>query len=326
MPWCEVQLKTRTAETDYPFLSTGILYSLCELLKVLNPDRAKQCLPLLQSLLDVVHAQIEAGGDLAKNSLVAKGKTKLAARIALKLLRPRKIKSGVRAKALMAGSQPRAALQVDDTDDDEIPEEVDGYIADMLDSLCYPDTAVRYSAAKGIARICTRLPAYAVPQVTAAVVSLFPINVIEEADGTLDLSAASEHTWHGACLALAELARRGLLSTDSQSPSEKATSAQYELDEQLLWVQRALFFDPRRGAHSVGSNVRDAACYVIWALARANDESSIRPHAVKLASDLVCVACCDREVGIRRAASAAFQECAGRMVSAAANSFLLHHL
>lgn len=32
------------------------------------------------------------------------------------------------------------------------------------------------------------------------------------ADGTLDLPPTSEATWHGACLAYAELARRGLVS------------------------------------------------------------------------------------------------------------------
>ncbi len=32
------------------------------------------------------------------------------------------------------------------------------------------------------------------------------------------------------------------------------------LTEALPWILRALLFDVRRGAHSVGSNVRDAAC------------------------------------------------------------------
>lgn len=76
---------------------------------------------------------------------------------------------------------------------------------------------------------------------------------------------------------------------------------------------QALNFDIRRGAHSIGSNVRDAAAYLIWSLARALSSATIRPFTQTIAQTLVCVACFDREVGIRRAASAAFQEHVGRM-------------
>ncbi|CAN0574750.1 unnamed protein product, partial [Ectocarpus sp. 12 AP-2014] len=34
-------------------------------------------------------------------------------------------------------------------------------------------------------------------------------------------------------------------------------------------VRRALAYDVRRGAGGVGAHVRDAACYVCWAFARA---------------------------------------------------------
>jgi hypothetical protein len=60
--------------------------------------------------------------------------------------------------------------------------------------------------------------------------------------------------------------------------------------------------------------VRDAAAYVIWALARAQDALSLSPHAAKLGQSLVAVSLFDRDVSIRRAASAAFQEHVGRMV------------
>ncbi len=76
---------------------------------------------------------------------------------------------------------------------------------------------------------------------------------------------------------------------------------------------QALVFDVRRGAHSIGSNVRDAAAYLLWSLARAGSPSDIAPFANEIATQLVAVACYDREVSIRRAASAAFQEHVGRM-------------
>lgn len=53
---------------------------------------------------------------------------------------------------------------------------------------------------------------------------------------------------------------------------------------------------------------------MIWALARAQDPESFSPYARELAQWLVSVALFDREIHIRRAASAAFQEHVGRMV------------
>jgi len=77
---------------------------------------------------------------------------------------------------------------------------------------------------------------------------------------------------------------------------------------------QALLFDLRKGAHSIGSNVRDAAAYVLWALARTQDRSDLAPHSQTLAERLTTLALFDREIHIRRAASAAFQEHVGRNV------------
>ena len=77
---------------------------------------------------------------------------------------------------------------------------------------------------------------------------------------------------------------------------------------------QALYFDIRKGAHSVGSNVRDAACYVLWSLARAQRPAVLAPYADNLSRRLVTVALFDREIHIRRAASATFQEFVGRTV------------
>ena len=74
----------------------------------------------------------------------------------------------------------------------------------------------------------------------------------------------------------------------------------------------ALRYDVRKGTHSVGAHVRDAACYVCWAFARAYDPVVVRPHMLGLARGMLAAACFDREVNCRRAASAAFQENVGR--------------
>ena len=82
---------------------------------------------------------------------------------------------------------------------------------------------MRWSAAKGIGRITMRLPLEFGDDVVGAVVSIFE-----------DIDADS--AWHGGCLALAELSRRGLLL-----PSR--------LDIVIPIVVRAMHFDILRGQH-----------------------------------------------------------------------------
>jgi hypothetical protein len=55
---------------------------------------------------------------------------------------------------------------------------------------------------------------------------------------------------------------------------------------------------------------------VLWALARAFTPEDVEPFAVELAQRLAVVSLYDREIHIRRAASAAFQELVGRLVGA----------
>lgn len=114
--------------------------------------------------------------------------------------------------------------------------------------------------------------------------------------------AEPDSSWHGGCLAIAELARRSILAPD-----------RLEIVTSLL--QQALAYDVRRGPHSVGAHVRDAAAYVCWALARAYDPSQLSGCVSRLATSLLIVACYDREVNCRRAAASAFQECVGRLGS-----------
>ncbi|PWN52231.1 ARM repeat-containing protein [Violaceomyces palustris] len=301
--WCMTCLSSKPSA----FLATGVLQALCEIVKTSDTANVSNLLSAIQSILELYDDPSRK--DLAKNSLVTKYQTKLACRLALKILRPRR-RRFMRGKVLGDPSQekttdtsraPEGSLDHgEDEDEEDVPEQIDAYIGKLIDSLQDKDTVVRYSAAKGIARICERLPSSFVSQVSDAIVGLFSINVVDILGTKEDLTAVSEFTWQGACLALAEQARRGLLRAD-------------ELSEKIEWIQKALYFDVRRGAHSVGSGVRDAACYVLWALARAHDAEALKPHSLFLAQRLVAVATLDREVSIRRAASAAFQECVGRL-------------
>jgi tubulin-specific chaperone D len=167
--------------------------------------------------------------------------------------------------------------------------------------------------------------------------ALFAIHSVAAAS-MYDMPAVAESTWHGSCLACAEMARRGMVSSGNLPKLIGWMEKVRLCDEFGSWLTesmcscpsaQALYFDIRKGAHSIGANVRDAAGYVLWALARAQDATALAPHANNLAQRLVTVALYDREIHIRRAASAAFQEHVGRMVTCfllAAFHHGTHHL
>jgi tubulin-specific chaperone D len=105
--------------------------------------------------------------------------------------------------------------------------------------------------------------------------------------------------WWAGCLALAELARRGILLPE-------------RLEQAVGIVHKALVFDVRRGTTSIGAHVRDAAAYVCWAFARAYAPAEMAVYVPVLARSLLVAALYDREINCRRAAAAAFQENVGR--------------
>ncbi|CAN0889879.1 Tubulin-folding cofactor D [Linum grandiflorum] len=187
--------------------------------------------------------------------------------------------------AVNLGESERSANCLQD-DDMDVPEIIEEIIEMLLSGLKDTDTVVRWSAAKGMGRLTSRLTSALSDEILSSVLELFSPG---EGDGS----------WHGACLALAELARRGLLLPTS-------------LPKVVPFVAKALHYDVRRGPHSVGSHVRDAAAYVCWAFGRAYYHSDMKAILEKFAPHLLTVACYDREVNCRRAAAAAFQENVGR--------------
>lgn len=64
----------------------------------------------------------------------------------------------------------------------------------------------------------------------------------------------------------------------------------------IEFLLKALHYDIRRGPHSVGSHVRDAAAYVCWAFGRAYCNEDMKNILDQLAPHLLTVACYDREV------------------------------
>uniref|UniRef100_A0A0N5B161 Tubulin-specific chaperone D n=1 Tax=Syphacia muris TaxID=451379 RepID=A0A0N5B161_9BILA len=172
-----------------------------------------------------------------------------------------------------------------------IPEkELEAILDIILMSLRDCDTGVRWSAAKGVGRIASRLPKILAEEVVRSIIGNNFNDVFAHA------------AWHGGCLAIAELARRGYLPADL-------------LPEVVKILEKALVYEEPRGRYALGANVRDAACYIAWALARAFRVSDLALYLLDIATALVCVALFDREINVRRAASAAFQENVGRQGS-----------
>ncbi|TYJ51709.1 hypothetical protein B9479_007714 [Cryptococcus floricola] len=207
-------------------------------------------------------------------------------------------------------------------DQDDLPEGLEEVLDEFMGGLSDKDTIVRYSSAKYLSRLSNLLPPDLSDQIVGATIALFSGTEDEPAifsscggiidpggsphtGGTFALSGGietsrGESRWHGVCLALGEMARRGLVHSE-------------QVGEAVEWVLRGLTFDIRRASHSIGTNVRDAAAYVLWSLSRTCAPALLQPCSSQISAALVNTACFDREVGVRRAASAAFQEGVGRL-------------
>lgn len=171
-------------------------------------------------------------------------------------------------------------------DDQDIPSTIEDIIEQLIQGLRDKAITIRWSAAKGIGRITARLPMDLADDVVGFVLNLF-------------CGRESDFAWHGGCLALAELGRRGLLLP-------------HRLNDVIPVVLQALVFDEPRAYGSIGYLIRDAACYICWSFPRAYDPDIIQPYVKEIAAMLLVVTCFDREINCRRAASAAFQENVGR--------------
>lgn len=233
----------------------------------------------------------------SSDTAIRKLAMKVIQRIGLTFLKPRVVswryQRGSRSLAINVHgsgveqpSQDVEKKEVEEEEDEEVGENVEEVIDYLLQGLKDQDTVVRWSAAKGVGRMTGRLPREFGDEVVGAILELFS-------------SRESDKGWHGGCLALAELARRGLL-----------------LPERLPAVTpvlgKALVYDELKGKCFMGANIRDAACYLCWAFARAYHPEQMAPYVKQLARGLLIVSLFDREIPCRRAGSAAFQEHVGR--------------
>ncbi|XP_066237763.1 tubulin-specific chaperone D isoform X2 [Saccopteryx leptura] len=269
----------------------GMLQALAQIFK---HGKREDCVPYAATVLGCLDRCRLSDSN---QTLLRKLGVKLVQRLGLTFLKPRMAKwryqRGCRSLAanlqVCTQSQREPWTHAETPDSEEgydIPEEVESVIEQLLVGLKDKDTVVRWSAAKGIGRVAGRLPQELADDVVGSVLDCFSFQ-------------ETDNAWHGGCLALAELGRRGLLLP-------------LRLADVVAVILKALTYEEKRGACSVGANVRDAACYVCWAFARAYEPQELKPFVAKISSALVIATVFDRNVNCRRAASAAFQENVGR--------------
>ncbi|XP_029015164.1 tubulin-specific chaperone D [Betta splendens] len=271
----------------------GALQSLAKLFKHGKRDDILKYAPTILQCLEQKHLSESS------QAMMRKLGVKLTQRLGLTFLKPRlaswRYQRGSRSLAAnLSTPKPGGATDAvtpdvetqEKEEDYDIPEEVETVIEHLLVGLKDKETIVRWSAAKGIGRVTGRLPKELADEVVESLMDCFSFQ-------------ETDNAWHGGCLALAELGRRGLLL-----PSR--------LPDVVPLIIKSLTYEEKRGACSVGSNVRDAACYVCWSFARAYEPKELEPFVSQIASALLITTAFDRNVNCRRAASAAYQENVGR--------------
>ncbi|KAI1003472.1 hypothetical protein K3495_g4733 [Podosphaera aphanis] len=226
---------------------------------------------------------------------------------------------------------------------------IEGSISYMLEAVADSSTPVRLAASKALSIITLKLPAEMAEEVVDDILSAFEKNVFWVTRGEdqekinsskspgsssepnmkylapgvkkiqrKDISRVNLLEWHGCIMTLSQLIYRRAIPSQNLSPI-------------LAALRLGLSFEQRStSGSSIGTNVRDAACFGIWALARKYRTVELQEVVVKqdsensystgvsrstlqiLASDLVVSATLDPAGNIRRGSAAALQELVGR--------------
>lgn len=185
----------------------------------------------------------------------------------------------------------------------------------LLEAVGDGDTPVRYAASKALSIVTLKLDSEMAEEVIEAVLGSLNESVYWQGSDR-NLSGVNPLRWHGLTLTLSHLLYRKAIPT-------------HQLPDVLNALLLSLGFEQRSPTGgSIGTNVRDAACFGIWALSRrysTDDLLAVQTSAIRasehrpsmsvpqtLAIELVVVACFDPAGNIRRGSSAALQELIGR--------------
>lgn len=290
-----VKLGVASSMDDIPLI--GYLQTLCYMFKYLpRAEMKKRC----NEILDVVFKlNIEKINRELVNHLIIK----LVQRAGLALL-PKRIaswryKRGSRILGHIidnSGSKIKPASEhvvkseqsPNEMEEEFYPEEhLESILSTLFVAAQNGQTKIRWSAAKGIARLASRISRERASEVITMVLE----NFFDE--------LSNEFAWHGGCLTLAEMSRHGLILEE-------------KLGDVIEVVSRAIIYDKIKGSSVIGAHVREGACYVCWAMARTYEDHLLKPYISSISINLLCTMLFDRELQCRRAASATFQELIGR--------------
>lgn len=197
----------------------------------------------------------------------------------------------------------------------EMVEVIENTIGFLFGSLADNATPVRLAASKALSVITQELAPEMAGQVVEEVLASLKRNVLPGSHGS-DLSTVNPSEWHGLILTLSQLLYR-------RSPPPAS------LSDILPALLTGLSFEQRStSGSSIGTNVRDAACFGIWALARryttdelqnidaslSNTHDTVHESSTiqTLATALIISSTVDPAGNIRRGSSAALQELVGR--------------
>lgn len=217
--------------------------------------------------------------------------------------------------------------------DDQVSSMLEDAIDHFLVSLADKDTPVRFAASKALSIITLKLvPAMATEVIEAVTDSLEANILFEKQDGSLVTPLEAQnigiHTLKRRLDAVDAQRWQGLILTLSHLLFRRAPPT-HQLPNVLQHLLSGLDFEQRSSTgSSVGTGVRDASCFGIWALSRkytTQELMALTPQTISaptnqiqtnviqvLATELVCAACVDPSGNIRRGASAALQELVGR--------------
>jgi len=274
------------------FRMLGLCLSLCELFKNgLPKDLEKFVSPIVEKLLTYDFPE-----NIKSSGVWRKTFTKLIQRVVLVMLKPRdqtwrykiKIRNALEKQENNNNDEAsnEASQESDELDYEINFEYLESIIDFLINNLSDKEYIVRWSAAKGLGRLCERLTKSMVEEIFGNLFELLK-----------DLE--NEYAWNGTCLCIAELCKRGMILPE-------------RLAELIPYLEKALLFETDKGTFVTGSNVRDSACYIVWALARSFTTNVMKQYVERLAKTLILTILFDKEVNCRRAASAAFQENIGR--------------
>lgn len=300
--WCLCRLSEAEVDSKIHKL-IGVLSALNGIVRLANlHDIANEAMAIFSAVTEIFYSN-DTVNEVVRSSAVAKG---LSIKIQRNLL-------GQVLQVTDNADRTCISLRQKMFEEMSALEDIIDY---LLRSLAERDTQVRLISSKAISMLALKLDPELADEVLEAVLGSLNEDVLTK--GSLrSLAAVNATRWHGLVITLSHM-----LFRRSPRPTR--------LPEILEALYLALNFEQRSSAGaSVGGNIRDAANFGLWSLARRYSTaelekcnmSPIQLHAAgnemvsamqMSANILVNAACLDSSGNVRRGSSAALQELIGR--------------